>query len=429
MAASDDPLVDDPLVTGLAALAAVDSTGDALRSRLAGARLDSLVALALRRSPQLLARTMAIETAREEISAAGALPDPMVALSARGDGYPGAGLGEDPMAMAALEFTQTIPWPGKRTRREAVAAARVPELAVARDAARREVAAQVREAWAEIYATDRALTAWRQTLALLDVLEPRALRRYETGPGAQTDWLALRRERAALSSDLDRGLAARTAVLARLAATLDDTAVAAGVNADALPDLTAPEPETVDGAAFADVAMAQAALETAHRKRESAQVEGRPDLIVGAEYGWRGAMTPMISARMGVELPLWRGRKQDALARAAGQSEAGARADARQARLEADALAVALAARHQAAARAAHRLRAQILPLLELTAESARVRYLSGDARADLLLETLRGMAAARGELAREEAAAYAAGSRLRALTGRDPVAGDGREP
>ncbi len=373
-------------------------------------------------------RAAAIDAAREEIAAAGALPDPMIGLSASGENYPGAGLGEDPMAVTALEFTQTIPWPSKRSRREAVAAARVPGMEAARDGDRRAVAADVREAWAGLYASGRGVAALRQTLALLDVLEPQALVRYETGTGAQTDWLALRRERVRLASAIERELADRTGILARLAVALDDTTALAAIEADALPD----EPEAMFasavGATFAEVAMADSAVETARRMHAAAKQEGRPDLVVGAGYGWRDELAPMITARVGVELPLWRGRKQDALTRAAAHGEAGALAAAREARLQADAEVRTLRAQREASARAADRLRSQILPLLDLTAESARARYLAGDAPADLLIEALRDRAEARADLAREEAARFAAGSRLRALSGLDPVAGPGKE-
>jgi cobalt-zinc-cadmium efflux system outer membrane protein len=400
------------------------TTGDAA-AQAAAAELDSLVALALARAPGLRRREAQIDAMREDIPAAGALPDPMIGLSARGEDYPGAGVGTDPMAMLALEFTQTIPWPGKRGLRTAAAAARVPEMAAAREAERRLLAADVREAWAMLYASGATISALRQALSLFDVLEPQALTRYETGLGSQADWLALRRERAMLASEIDRELGERTAVVARLAYALDDTTEARAATAAALPPTAS---STADGASFAEVAMAEAGTETARRLRLAADREGRPDLVVGAEYGWRDSMAPMVTARVGLELPLWKGRKQDAMTRAAGHREAAARLGERDALLRSRAEAGALAARRDAALSAAARLRGQILPLLALTAESARARYLAGDGPADLLIEAFRDQAEARGRLAREEATAFAAQSRLLALDGRDPVAGNGKD-
>jgi outer membrane protein TolC len=351
----------------------------------------------------------------------------MVGLSAVGEDYPGAGIGTDPMAMTSLEVTQAIPWPGKRGRREAAAAARVPELAAAREEARRMLAADVREAYADLHASEAASRAITEALAFLDILEPQAQARYETGSGELAPWLAVRREQATLASDLDREHAAALEARARLGAALADTTVAAAVDATMLPPRGDPD-TSGEAADFASVTMADAAAKAAGLMRAVAEVEGRPDLVLGAEYGWRDAMAPMVTARVGLEVPLWKGRKQDAMARAAAHGEHGAQATARAARLQADAEARTLRARRDAADRAAVRLRERILPLLDLAVESARAGYLAGRSGADELVMALRERATMRAELAREEAMGYAADARLRALSGRDAVAGDGKD-
>jgi outer membrane protein, heavy metal efflux system len=406
-----------------------DTDADGAAAALtAAAELDSLVAAALRQAPGVAMRDADLAAMREEATAAGALPDPMIGFSATGEDYPGGGLGREPMSVAALEVSQTIPWPGKRGLRDAAAQARLPEFAARRDGERRRLAADVRAAWADLYATDAATAALREELALVDLLEPGARSRYETGAGSQDDWLALRRARARLASAVDAANADRAEVVARLGVALADTAAAARVNALVLPALPLPADAGRGGEAFADVAAARAATEAARREREAAAREGRPDLVLGAEYGWREALAPMFTARVGLEVPLWRGRKQDAMARAAGFREAGARALEDDARRQADAEARTLTARAAAAQATATRLRQEILPLLDLTAEGARARYLTGAAPAGPLLETLRERAEARAELARAEADAFAALTRLRALAGRDPVAGDGKD-
>ena len=412
-------------MTALAPLPSAGAASDSAARRSAGAELDSLVAQALRRAPLIAAGAAEVAALHREIPAAGALPDPMIALGARGGDYPGAGLGRDPMAIMGLEVTQSIPWPGKRALRSAAAAARVPVGEARLADRRRRLAADVREYWARLYATDVALGSLRQVLALLDVLEPRALALYETGRGTQAGWLALRRERLDLESAVDRAQAEREVIVARLAAALDDTAAAATARPTALPPAAATA--RADGSGFAIVAETRAEAAAAAAATAAARREGRPDLFVGAEYGWREALAPMVTARVGVELPLWKGRKQDALAGAAAAREAAAAASAAAARLEADAQARELAARQRAAASAATRLRDRVLPLLELAAESARARFLAADTEATELVEALDALAWARADLAREDADAWAAGARLQALSGLDPVAGDGR--
>lgn len=411
---------------GLAPLAAaVDPAGTQEAAARAAASLDSLVALALARAPMLGAGAAEVAAMREEVSAAGALPDPMLAIGAVGEDYPGAGLGDDPMAMTTFEVTQAIPWPGKRALRTAAAEARVPGRAAALEAERRSLAADVRGTWAELYAVDASLLALRRSAALLDVLEPQALALYESGRGTQSDWLALRRERLRLEGEVDGASAEREAMLARLGAAVGDTSAAARARPSALP--ADPGQVALDGAGFASVAMAEAEERAAAAELALARRESRPDLVVGAEYGWRDAMAPMVTARIGLELPLWKGRKQEAMARAADARRAAADATVRAERLDADAEARSLAARRHASLRAAARLREQVLPLLELAAESARARFLAADGDAVMLITALKDLAEARAELAREDAEAYAAAARLLALSGRDPVAGDGR--
>ncbi|MBM4131988.1 TolC family protein, partial [bacterium] len=419
----------DPLVTALLPLKPAptdaDADADADATTRAAAAIDSLVAQALRRAPALAAAAADIATLSEQVPAAGALPDPMVMLGATGENYPGAGLGRDPMAMASLEVTQAIPWPGKRSLRTAAAAAMVPAGEARLEMERRALAADVRELWAGLFATDVALGSLRRVLALFDVLEPQALARYETGAGAQADWLALRRERLGLESAVETERARREGLLARLGAALADTTAAAQARPDLLPPIAAAPP--TDGAGFAAVAMAEAEATAAGAEAAAARRESRPDLLVGAEYGWRDALAPMLTARVGLELPLWKGRKQEALARAAAARRTSATLTAAAARLEADAEVRELAARQRAAASAAARLRDRVVPLLELAAESARARYLAAGADATALVVARKDLAEARTELAREEAEAWAAAARLLALSGRDPVAGDGR--
>ena len=196
-----------------------------------------------------------------------------------------------------------------------------------------------------------------------------------------------------------------------------------------LPALDAGLP-AVDGAVvaaigpadLAEVATAEARIAAALRRAESAEREGSPDIVLGAEYGWRDALPPMVTARVGVELPLWQGRKQDAMARAARREQAMAEADQRDALAMAGAEFAGLQARYDAAERQVVRLRDGILPQATLAAESARAGYVTGTTDAADLIMALRQLAETRAMLAEREADRYTAWATLRALAGRDPV-------
>jgi cobalt-zinc-cadmium efflux system outer membrane protein len=393
----------------------------------AAATTDSLVALALIRSPRLAALAESIEAAREGAPAEGALPDPMIGVSARGEKYPGAGIGKDPMAEAAFEVSQAIPWPGKRGSRQAAAEAQVGIAEAQLVAARRRLAAEVRTAYAEQAMLGAAQLASRESLALIDVLMPSVAARYETGQAAQLDVVGLQLERSRLEADLDDLAARRAQQTAELAAALD-------LPISDLPALDAGLP-AVDGAVvaavapaeLAEVATAEARITAARRRAESAEREGSPDLILGAEYGWRDALPPMLTARVGVELPLWQGRKQDAMARAARREQAMAEADQRDVLAMAGAEFAGLQARYDAAERQVLRLRTGILPQATLAAESARAGYVTGTTDASDLIMALRQLAETRAMLAEREADRYTAWATLRVLAGRDPVLQENR--
>lgn len=386
----------------------------------AEARLDTLVALALDRSPRLAGRAEMVAAGRASTPAAGALPDPMLGLGATGERYPGAGIGEDPMAMASLELVQVIPWPGKRGRREDAAAAAV---AVARgefEIERRELAAEVRAHYAGIVALDEQARALREADALLGILEPTVAARYVAGTAEQGDLVRLRIERLQLRSDLDATAADRAELAAALAAALDTTAAVTDPTDGALPPVTA-LPATAVPDSFAAVARARAEVARARLAARAAEHERNPDFQVGAEYGWRDALPPMVTLRVGVGLPVWSGRKQGALAAGARHELAVADAALREARAAAAARSATLHARQAAAAVRAARLRTEILPQAALVVAAERAGYAAGRGGLDRLVAGLRLVIDARAELAREEAEHYAAWARLRALAGLDP--------
>jgi len=378
------------------------------------------VSLALARSPRLAARADAVDAARVSAPAAGALPDPMLGLSATGERYPGAGIGENPMAMASIELTQAIPWPGKRGRREDAAAA---DVAVARgdlETARRRLAGDVRALYAGLVALDQDALALREAIDLVDLLQPSVAVRYEAGDAEQADLVRLQLERLRLASELDANTAGRAELAATLAAALDSTEVVPPRMPAALPAASDPLADAAPDS-FAEVSRARAAVERARLRARAAEHEDSPDLLVGAEYGWRDALPPMVTLRVGVALPLWQGRKQDAVTAGAERELALAEANLRDARAAAAAEAAALCARVDAAASQSARLRAEILPQAALAVAAERASYETGRGDVDRLVTSLRLLIDARAELTRREADRYAAWARLRALAGRDP--------
>ena len=108
--------------------------------------LSQLVAEALLNNPDILGAAEAIAAARTRPAQARSLADPVVTVQYTNDGWAPT-LGE--MAMTTLAFmgSQTLPWPGKRGLRDAVAATDVAQAKERVERARLTVAAAVKRAY------------------------------------------------------------------------------------------------------------------------------------------------------------------------------------------------------------------------------------------------------------------------------------------
>lgn len=347
----------------------------------------------------------------------------MVGFSLRGPGYPWAEIGDDPMSMAGFELSQALPWPGKLGRRRAAAEASAAVVGQDLVSARRRIAAAVRAGYASLYAVDREDEALLETTALIDLLLGSVTARYETSQASQFDLVRLQLERVRLDERRDDLAAMRAELQAGLNAWLDRPGGTAITTASQLPETGVLEPGgSAPADSFAEVRVARARLDAARLRTASARRERWPDLSIGAEYGYRGSLDPMVSARIGVELPIWSGQKQGAMLREARQEETMAGADVREALLDAGSTIETLEARVRAAASQIRRLDEETVPRAGLALDAARAAYTTGRGDAGDLIEGIRLLVEARSMRARREADLYTAISTWRALAGRDPV-------
>ena len=130
-----------------------------------------------------------------------------------------------------------------------------------------------------------------------------------------------------------------------------------------------------------------AAADARHRLSRTAW---RPDFVVGAGYMQIPNQPDEWKASLGVELPVWKGSRQDAAAR-----EASRRLDAARSAFDAERLRAAASVEEQYAHVVSEReivglYRREILPQAELAYRSARSGYLAGRETFLVLLEALR---------------------------------------
>ena len=325
---------------------AVPSPGAAFQE-VPGADLAALVAEARAANPRVAAAGRAVDAARARAEAAGAFPDPRLAMGLTNALVSDPLASEDMMTMRMVQLGVMLPYPGKLDReREAtrwmVAAAEAEQLAV-----ERRVVAEVKRAYYAIWFLDRALDVVRANQALLSDFVAVTEARYGVGTGGQPDVLKAQVERTGLGDEILDLEARRVAAVAELNALLDrpaDAPLAAPAYPEPIERAAVPPPgsevrftaaalsDPGDAAGpIPDLTTLRAAAEDADPRLRAlaARIEARraaarladlaafPDFDVVVGYGQRSGREDMASVLVSVPLPLFKGQKQDPLAEAA----------------------------------------------------------------------------------------------------------------
>lgn len=388
--------------------------------------LEVLVAEALARSPALAAARAEVAARRELEGPAGTLPDPMLETTLQNAGL-GPTVGEEEMSMVGLEARLGLPYPGRRSAGRAMAAAETALAAAALVMLERQVAAEVATLYARVYALDREREALAAAGELVELLEEVAHSRYATGASDQEGVLKVQLEGLAIGERADDVEHQRRSAVAELNRWLDRPAQALLGPVHALPAALPPGADTARRAAAgsAEVALAAAQLRLAERQVELARLELKPGFVVGAGLAARGGLDPVVLARFGVELPVWRRQKQRPMLRAAELELEAARRGLADAEAEARAEAVRQLSAWTNADRQAARYREGILLEASAALDAARTSYLAGRGDFSTVIEDFNRWLEARVALAGREADRFAAGAELDRLAG---AAGDNKE-
>jgi len=380
--------------------------------------VDVLIATALEHSPSVAALHSRLLAAHEMVAPAGALPDPMVELMLTDVGFPKYTVGSEEMSMIGPEVRQALPFPGKREARRAVARAEAEIRCDELDRLRRRLVADVRSAYARIYALDQERTTLAAARELLEMLAETAAARYGVGETEQEAMIKAQLEVSRLDERSDDLAAERSMQVAALNRVLDLPGSAAFGRVAALPPVEAPAEPWEDAvlASSTEVAMRRAAVTTAERRLDLARLDLKPDFTTGAFVGLRGGFDPVVTLRFGVELPLWRGERQGPMVRAAEHELEVARAELRDAEAAARAAAAWLQADWERSNRQVLRYSQALLPQSSAAIDAARASYLAGRGDFSTVVEDFRMWLQARSELARRQADRFVTWAELDAL-------------
>ncbi len=348
----------------------------------------ALVASAIEKHPALVRMRAEAAAARERITPAAALPNPMVMsgiqnkqLDLRDD---------EMMTMYMVGASQTFVRGEKREARREAAELEARAMERQLEAERAAIERDVLMAWYEVAATDAQLASAEQLREMIAAVVDAARVRYEIGSSMQSDVIRAQLEASDLEHEIITLRAARRTALARLLPllelpidtevprlTLPESAAAADIDAPPVPPANHPA-----------IAALEAEVARAETDIRLMELERRPDIDVEAQYGLRPQQRDMFSVIARVELPFRRDVTIEPRVR-----EAILRRDAARARIDelrrtlTQALSEAYVA-HEEANNQMRFHREVLVPQAQLALESTLASYQSGKTSLDAVLAT-----------------------------------------
>lgn len=348
---------------------------------------DAVVAAALETHPTLARMRAEAAAARERVTPAASLPNPMLMAGLQNKQVD---LRDDEMmTMYRVGISQTMVRPDKRDAMRAAAELEVRAAEKMLDSAREDIRRDVLMAWYDLASADAQLGAITQVREMIDAVVAAARVRYEVGTAMQSEVIRAQLQGADLDHETLRLRGMRRAALARLLPLVGlpmETMVPAVVLAETTSEWTvgAPTPPADHPALLA----LEADVARAEEDVRLAKLELRPDLDLEAQYGYRAMQRDMFSVVARIELPL-RAKQLNAPR----VREAILRRDAAQARIEEErrALSAAMAAAFVAHEDATNQLKFHhevLVPQAQLAFESTLAVYQTGKAPFDAILTT-----------------------------------------
>jgi len=377
------------------------------------ASLASLEARALAESPELAAARARVEATRSRAAAAGVFDDPRLML----EGRRLLPIDDGGRAEAMLVLEQPLPGYGQRGAARDVAAAEVALAEVELGRAEQRLLAGVRTDWAEIYRYDQELRALGEAHELLDLLVATVSTLYGAGQEGAAAAIQAQLELSFHELDLEAAQAELTATLARLSSRIGATEPLGYQRIDSLPAVSLPkiDPQTAAPSAL-DAAVAARRVALAEVRLAAARAERSLDWAVGGGVIVEEGRNPNLVARVGVELPFFRSKRIEPAIAAAESELAAAREDERRAVLEARAELARWLAEGRRQDISVRRLAEGVVPQSSAALEAARIEFLNDRAPFSETLMRFKDWYHARLDLARAQAARYAAWAEIEAL-------------
>lgn len=280
--------------------------------------LEGLMAEAVEKNPELRAKRMAWEAAKEKRAQAVSLQDPRFTYTESIRDIE-TRLGPQERSFG---LSQKLPFPGKLGLRGEIADKEAEMARIEYEKALTELRAEVKKAFFELYFIDRALELDLENKAVLEYFYEVSRTNYGLDVSELDELVRAQKSSAGASLDLLRAENTREAVTARINTLLDRAPGApVGKAAEFDPPDMEISPEELYRMAEAyneEIRISGLAVEKTDLERRLSEYTWRPDFTIGLNYSQIGELDSgdpeagrdALSVTFGVNVPLWFGRNR-----------------------------------------------------------------------------------------------------------------------
>ena len=349
--------------------------------------LPRLRSYALANNPDIKAAEQRWRAAQARPSQEGSLPDPMVNTGYHNESFNRFTQGRSDFAWLRLGAEQEVPFPGKLSLKETVAAREADREGAMYAAAVLSVVTRLRVAYDDFDFVHKSLEILHRNQGLLEQLEQAAEAKYRVGEGLQQDVLRAQVELSVLLGRLTSLEQERQSAAAMLNAILNRPPAAplgAPQPIEKVPfSRTADELEGIARERSPNLRAAQFGVDRAESSLDLARRQYYPDFVLRADYYNKADLTPEWEVGAGIRIPLYFWRKQAFGVQEAAAGVSEARATKQSTSQDVLARIQSLHAQVTAAERLVDLYGGTVVPQAELSLHSASAGYQVG--RVDFL--------------------------------------------
>ena len=276
--------------------------------------LQQLIEQALENNPEIKAMQRRFDMMRARIPQAKALDEPTLSVGYMGNIAPFTLQKGDPSSGRSISITQDLPYPGKRSLKGKIAGTDADAEWWNFEQTRRNVVAEVKDAYFDLYYITKAIGVVNKTKTLLEQFTKIAEARYAVGKGIQQDVLKAQVEFSKLIEQETMLQQRKQIAEARLNSLLyRESDSPLGVPEELKPrDFPYSLSELNEAAVvnYPELKAQRRKIEGAQYSIQLAKKDFYPDFSAGFTYINRPGMPEMYGVTVGVKLPIYIAQKQ-----------------------------------------------------------------------------------------------------------------------